>query len=70
MAEVERVEDGYLLHENHCPICVAATSCQGFCKSELRLFQEVLGEQAEVKRESHIVSGARRCTYRIVEKAS
>ena len=70
MAEVEQVEGGFLLHENHCPICVAATSCQGFCKSELRLFQEVLGEQAEVKRESHIVSGARRCTYRIVEKAS
>lgn len=70
MAEVERVEDGYLLHENHCPICVAATSCQGFCRSELRLFQEVLGDKAEVRRESHIVSGARRCTYRIVEKAS
>jgi predicted ArsR family transcriptional regulator len=70
MAEVEDVEDGFLLHENHCPICVAATACQGFCRSELRLFQETLGDDAEVTRESHIVSGARRCTYRIVDKAS
>lgn len=70
MAEVELVDGGYLLHENHCPICIAATTCQGFCKSELKLFQEVLGEGADVRRESHIVSGARRCTYRIVEKAS
>lgn len=70
MAEVEQVEGGFLLHENHCPICIAATSCQGFCRSELQLFQEVLGDNAEINRESHIVSGARRCTYRIVEKAS
>jgi predicted ArsR family transcriptional regulator len=69
MAEVEPVEGGFLLHENHCPICIAATTCQGFCKSELKLFQTVLGENADVQRESHIVSGARRCTYRIVEKA-
>jgi len=70
MAEIEKLEDGYLLHENHCPICIAATNCQGFCRSELRLFEKVLGENAQIKRESHIVSGARRCTYRIVEKAS
>ncbi|GLQ16120.1 helix-turn-helix transcriptional regulator [Maritalea porphyrae] len=70
MAEVEQVEGGFLLHENHCPICIAATSCQGFCRSELQLFQEVLGDNAEINRESHIVSGARRCTYRIVEKTS
>ncbi len=68
MAEVEDTEDGYLLHENHCPICVAATSCQGFCKSELNLFRTVLGEGASVERESHIVSGARRCSYRISDK--
>lgn len=69
MAEVEAVDGGYLLHENHCPICIAASTCQGFCKSELNLFQTVLGDKADVRRESHIVSGARRCTYRIVEKA-
>lgn len=67
MTEVEPCEGGYFLHENHCPICVAATKCQGFCRSELNLFQQVLGEEVDVVRESHIVSGARRCTYRIVE---
>ncbi|MGJ8529041.1 helix-turn-helix transcriptional regulator [Maritalea sp.] len=70
MAEVEHTDDGFLLHENHCPICVAATSCQGFCRSELNLFRTVLGEDAEVQRESHIVSGARRCTYRISQKSA
>lgn len=70
MAEIEPVDGGYLLHENHCPICVAATACQGFCRSELKLFEQVLGADASVTRENHIVNGARRCTYRIVEKAS
>lgn len=70
MAEVENVDGGYLLHENHCPICIAASSCQGFCRSELTLFQDVLGANADVTRESHIVSGARRCTYKIVEKSA
>ncbi|MCF4098983.1 helix-turn-helix transcriptional regulator [Maritalea mediterranea] len=67
MTEVEPCDNGYFLHENHCPICVAATKCQGFCRSELNLFRDVLGKQVNVVRESHIVSGARRCTYRIVE---
>ncbi|AVX03890.1 helix-turn-helix transcriptional regulator [Maritalea myrionectae] len=67
MTEVEPCDDGYFLHENHCPICVAATTCQGFCRSELNLFRDVLGDDVRVARESHIVSGARRCTYRIVE---
>jgi predicted ArsR family transcriptional regulator len=33
---------GYLLIENHCPICAAATSCQGFCRSELEIFRRAL----------------------------
>lgn len=67
MAEIEPCDDGFFLHENHCPICVAATKCQGFCQSELNLFRQVFGDDVDVVRESHIVSGARRCTYRIVE---
>src|SRR5262245_11745071 len=31
MAEVKRERGGFLLIENHCPICAAATVCQGFC---------------------------------------
>ncbi|WP_028101088.1 helix-turn-helix transcriptional regulator [Pseudoduganella violaceinigra] len=66
MAEVEAHGDGsLLLVENHCPICAAARECQNFCRSELEVFQRVLGPGCEVRREEHILSGARRCAYRI-----
>jgi predicted ArsR family transcriptional regulator len=51
--------------ENHCPICAAATLCQSFCRSELEIFQDVLGPGARVERTDHILAGARRCAYRI-----
>lgn len=55
----------WLLVEDHCPICAAATSCQGYCRSELSLFQGVIGEGAKVERSEHLLAGARRCVYRI-----
>ncbi len=69
MASVAAGGDGaLLLVENHCPICVAAKACQGFCRSELALFKESLGERVNVAREEHIVAGARRCVYRFSER--
>lgn len=70
MAEV-RPEGGgsYLLVENHCPICAAANACQGFCSTELDLFRSVLGAGVEVERVEHIVSGDRRCAYRVTPAA-
>jgi len=66
MAGVEPLEDGsYLLIENHCPICVAASACRGLCAIELAVFQEVLGEGVGVERTDHIQAGARRCAYRV-----
>jgi predicted ArsR family transcriptional regulator len=65
MAEYLKDEDGYLFVENHCPICAAATSCQGFCSGELNVFRFVLGEEVNINRLDHIVSGDRRCSYRI-----
>ncbi len=66
MAEVERLPDGiFRLAENHCPICIAATSCQGFCRTELQTFQAVFEGSAEVKREDYLHEGARRCSYLI-----
>ncbi|UYQ74048.1 transcriptional regulator [Pelagibacterium flavum] len=58
-------EGGYVLYENHCPICAAATACQNFCRAELAVFRDVLGPDASVERTDHIVMGARRCAYRI-----
>jgi predicted ArsR family transcriptional regulator len=65
MAEVRREGKGsFVLVENHCPICAAATACQGFCASELDLFRSVLGPGVHVERIEHIVGGDRRCAYR------
>ncbi len=65
MAEVRRDGRGFLFIENHCPICAAATVCQGFCATELDLFRSALGPGVTVERAEHILSGDRRCAYRI-----
>lgn len=57
--------DGVLLIEHHCPVCDAATACQGLCRGELQAFQSALGNAAEVEREQHLLRGDDRCTYRI-----
>jgi predicted ArsR family transcriptional regulator len=62
MADWTLQTDGsYLFVENHCPICAAATTCQGFCRAERDVFRDVL--EANVERTEHILQGARRCAY-------
>ena len=64
MAQVlPQPDGGYLLVENHCPICEAATACAGICAAELDLFDAVLAPAATVERRDHILAGARRCAY-------
>ena len=66
MAEIQALDDGsFLLIENHCPICAAATACTGLCARELDVFGRVLGQGVTVERTEHIVAGARRCVYRV-----
>jgi radical SAM protein with 4Fe4S-binding SPASM domain len=67
MAEYKKDEDGFLFMENHCPICAAAETCQGFCQAELNIFEAVLGDDVDIQREEHIIKGARRCAYRIAK---
>jgi predicted ArsR family transcriptional regulator len=68
MAECVQQPDGsIMLMENHCPICAAASSCQGLCREELSLFRALFGSHARVERIDHIVAGARRCAYTIVQ---
>ncbi len=71
MAAVEsdggKGRDGFLLVENHCPICAAARTCQGLCASELEVFRRVLGPDVTVERSDHILAGARRCAYRVTK---
>lgn len=66
MAAVETDGDALLLIENHCPICAAATLCQGLCTTELELFRDVLGPDVQVERTEYLLDGDRRCVYRIV----
>jgi predicted ArsR family transcriptional regulator len=65
MAEAQKDGRDWLLIENHCPICSAARACTGLCAGELKVFSDVLGKDVSVTREEHILSGARRCAYRV-----
>jgi predicted ArsR family transcriptional regulator len=62
--------DGYLLIEDHCPICAAAIACQGFCTAELEVFRSLLGQEWAIERQDHLLAGARRCTYSITRAGS
>lgn len=65
MAEWNTIDEAYYLTENHCPICAAARECQGFCRSELKNFQTIIGEEYKVERIEHLLSDGNRCKYKI-----
>ncbi len=66
MASVVKTEQGYVLLENHCPICAAAKVCQGFCDNELQNFQACFEGLAKVERCEYILDGGTRCSYSII----
>ena len=69
MAEIESLPGrSWIFAENHCPICAAARSCQGFCRHELEMFRELLGPEVTVDRVEYVLSGGRRCAYRITPR--
>ena len=68
MAEVTKANGGYLLVENHCPVCSAAAACTNLCALELEVFQKSLGGDVKVQRVDHILAGARRCAYLVTRK--
>jgi predicted ArsR family transcriptional regulator len=65
MATVITEQGSFTLIENHCPICAAASACQGFCKRELENFQACFEGVASVERSQHILEGDSRCCYKI-----
>jgi len=66
MAEVHAEgPKAFIFLENHCPICAAATACQGLCATEIELFQAFLGPEVKISRTEHIIDGERRCAYRM-----
>lgn len=67
MAEWKQHGNTYYFIENHCPICAAAKECQGFCKSELKNFRQLLGKNYSMKRTEYILDNSSRCVYKIEE---
>lgn len=65
MATLEKQADGWLLIENHCPICAAAERCQSFCRNELETFRMLLGDSVCVERVEYLLGGGGRCAYSI-----
>ena len=65
MARAEKQGRAWLLVEDHCPICAAAATCQGLCRSELQIFARCLGDGVRVERVEHLLAGGRRCAYRV-----
>jgi predicted ArsR family transcriptional regulator len=65
LAEVVKDGEGFVLIEHHCPICIAASSCQGLCRSELEVFKASFGTTVSVTRSQHLLSGDTRCSYRV-----
>lgn len=66
LAEYRAEGAGYLMIENHCPICAAATACHDICKVELQTFQQIFREWGTIERLDHVLEGARHCAYRIM----
>lgn len=66
MAECRELgPEEFLLIENHCPICRAASICSGLCDTELKVFRKSLGNGSRVERIEHMLNEDRRCVYRI-----
>ncbi len=65
MADVTNVGTELVLTEHHCPVWAAAEACRGLCVNELKMFRSVIGPDASVQRTKHMLSGDRRCEYRI-----
>ena len=65
LAEWDKDEGGFILIENHCPICAAAQRCADLCEAEMNTFKEIFGDSVSLERIDHIIAGARRCAYRI-----
>lgn len=55
--------------EHHCPICSAAKCCQGFCRSELEIFQQCFAPDYHVERTEYLLKGESRCSYLIKPKS-
>jgi predicted ArsR family transcriptional regulator len=69
MAECIRVSEyEFTLLENHCPIGAASNACSGFCHSDMKILQQILGRGVNIVQEHTIARGQRLCSYTITVK--
>jgi DeoR family transcriptional regulator, suf operon transcriptional repressor len=66
LAEAIVEPDGSItMREHNCAIFDVARGARAACDAELAMFRDILG--ADFERETHIASGDRCCTYRVIE---
>ena len=65
MAESRVDGDDILLEEHNCAICLVAKQHACACNQEFAWIKELVGPDARVEREKHILAGQHTCTYRI-----
>lgn len=65
MAQYIKEDNGFILIENHCPICAAAQANRAICNAEFKTLQGVFGEGVRITRVEYIIEGGRRCAYRL-----
>ena len=70
LAEWDKDDEGFILIENHCPVCAAAQRCTDLCDAEMETFREIFGESVSVERVDHIIAGSRRCAYSRITSTS
>lgn len=68
MASYTQSSNGFILTENHCPICTVAQTCHAICQSELTIFKDCFDDLASVSRLSHVLEGSRHCVYQFTPK--
>ncbi len=62
MAELERNDDVFLIHQRHCPASRVAIAHPEVCQAELEYMRRLLG--VPVERDVHKQAGETRCSYR------
>ncbi|WP_442587932.1 helix-turn-helix transcriptional regulator [Pedobacter sp. AW31-3R] len=70
MAQYIKEEDGFVLIENHCPICAAAQANREICQAEFKTLQGVFGDSVLITRVEFIIEGGRRCAYKLNDHQS
>jgi predicted ArsR family transcriptional regulator len=65
MASYRRDEDGLLLEQHNCPLLQVAEANHEACATEIDMFRQLLGDEADVHREHWMAGGDGVCSYRI-----